>query len=389
MHNKTRIIIALILAPFVFTFAFGLDIYIPLIPQMKQVFHTSQFLIQMTLSLFLLGIAVGELIIGPLSDQFGRFKVSIISILLFAIGSLVCAVATSIAVFISGRIICAIGASGMLVIAFAIVRDLFSGDESAQVYSWLNAAIGISPTFAPIIGGYIAFFLGWHAVFWFLVLMGAGILVLTFLTIRETHPVKRRKKVDKDVVLRYINIFRNINFLRYSLYAGLGVSICFSFFSVSPFILINLLGIKEQHFGYYFACFGLVLVFGGIIAGKVVYQQGVDKTIHYGVILVALGGTAMLVYNILFGLHAYSFLVTMAIACTGAVFIIGAAAAGAMEPFPEIAGTAAASLQAMQFLVAAGIGSTLMLFPIHSSIPYAICLLLIAFFGVLLRYLKQ
>lgn len=377
MRAKNRTIIALILAPFVFSFAFGMDIYVPVIPEIREIFHTSQFLVQLTLSLFILTIGIGNLFLGPISDQVGRIKVILISTVLFIIGAIACGAANSIDMLIAARVVCAFGACGMLIVAMAIVRDLFSGDESAQLYSWLNAAIGISPTFAPIIGGYIAVLWHWRAVFWFLGVLGILLLFNCFLFIRETLPKTKRQRIDSNIFSRYKAIFSHPIFLRYMLFAGAGVSVCFTFFSVSPFIIIDLLHVKQQFFGYYFAIFGLGISIGGAIAGKLVTKIGVKSTVKIGLSLIAIGGMLMLLANLLFGLHLYLFLITVFIATFGAIFCLGSGAAGAMEPFADFAGTAAASLQAGQFIIAAIVGSILMRFPIHSSISYAICLLLI------------
>jgi len=129
MHNKSKLVVAFILAPFVFSFAFGLDIYIPIVPEMQQVFHISQFMVQMTLSLFLMGTAIGQVLFGPLSDRFGRHRVAMFSSALFTLGALGCALSNDITFLLINRVICALGACGMFVIAFAIIRDLYSGDD--------------------------------------------------------------------------------------------------------------------------------------------------------------------------------------------------------------------------------------------------------------------
>lgn len=389
MRHKSRAIIALILSPFVFSFAFGMDIYVPVIPEIRQIFHTSQFLVQLTLSLFILGIGIGNIFLGPISDQFGRLRVILISAFLFIIGALCCGAAQSIGFLIAARLVCAIGACGMLIVAFAIVRDIFSGDDSAQLYSWLNAAIGISPTFAPILGGYIALIWHWRAVFWFLAFLGLLVLLNSVFFIRETLPVAKRQRFNRQAFARYKIIFSNPTFLRYMLFAAAGVTICFSFFSVSPFIIMKLLHVKQQMFGYYFAIFGLSITIGGIIAGKVVARYGVDTTIIIGLIMICLGGFLMLLANLIFGLHLMLFMSTVFISSVGAIFCLGSGAAGAMEPFPEYAGTAAASLQAGQFVIAAVIGTILMRFPIHSSIPFAICVLLVGACSCMLLFIKK
>lgn len=378
MKEKSIFGLLLILSPFVFSFAFGLDIYVPIIPKMMSIFHTTQNLVQLTLSLFIGFIGLGELFLGPLSDQIGRFKTSILSASLFAIGGALSAISINITMLIIARIICALGASGLIVVAFAIVRDLFEGNKSAQMFSYLNAAIGISPTFAPIIGSYLAVSYGWSSVFWFLAGLGLVTLAIGLFLIKETHPTHKRIKLDKQIFNRYWTLFKSKEFSKYILYSGLGVSICFSFFSVSSLVVINLLHMSIIKFGYVFAIFGLVIGLGGVLSGYVVGKLGINKTIKIGIIMISLGGILMAAAEILWGLSLWGFMLPTVIACTGAVFLVGAGAAGAMTPFPHIAGTAAACLGCSQFVVASIIGSVLMVFPVTSSLSYAITIIIVS-----------
>ena len=230
MKNYSISKLILILTPFVFSFAFGLDIYIPIVPQMTEIFSTTPSLIQLTLSLFLLITGLGQLFIGPLSDQFGRKKIFYASSFLFGAGSLACAFTDQISWLIVARLISALGACGMLVNSFALVRDLYVGNEGAKIYSFLNGAIGISPTFAPILGGYLNLYFGWQSIFVFLGLIGIGSLLITKFYIEETHPEDMRVNFDGQVFKRYFNILKNRQFLTFALIAGCQSSVLFSFF---------------------------------------------------------------------------------------------------------------------------------------------------------------
>jgi Bcr/CflA subfamily drug resistance transporter len=382
MKNFKTYQFVLLFTPFVFSFALGLDIYIPIIPNMVEIFDTSQEMIQLTLSLFLFITGAGQLIIGPLSDQFGRKKTLLVSGALFALGSLGCALSHDISWLIAGRIIAAFGACGMLVTAFAVVRDLFSGEKSAKIYNFLNGATGVSPTFAPILGGHLFIYWGWTSVFFMLAILGFLASVLTRYVVeethpndaQETHPNDARVKVDRHIWARYVSIFTNKQFFMYAAIAGLAESVFFCFFSVSPFIIINIHGIETHAFGYYFALFGSVIALGGFASGYIVEKAGIQTTLAIGLALVALGGISMLVWpHTLFG-----FLLPMGIACIGAMFLLGASAAAALAPFGHIAGTASAAFGFMDFGVAALAGSLLMLFPITSAVPYAITIIILA-----------
>jgi len=387
-HYKPYQII-LLLIPFVFSFALGLDIYIPIVPQMTQIFETSPAMIQLTLSLFLFVTGAGQLVIGPLSDQFGRKAIFYSASICFMLGSLWCAFSGHIIALILARVLASIGACGMLVTSLALVRDMYSGDQSARMFSFLNGGIGISPTFAPILGGYLAVYVHWKSVFFFLALIGGVSFFITTFFIQETLPKEKRVPVNGDILKRYLSIFSNRQFLIYSLIAGFAESVFFCFFSLSPFIIIDLHGIPTDEFGYYFAVFGSVIGLGGFASGKLIDKIGVHRTLFVGMFLMLVGGISMLIWHHLDVSSLSGFLIPMALACTGAMFLIGGSAALAMEPFGEIAGTAAAAFGAVEFGLSAIVGSLLMLFPTTTPVPYGFFILVLAAMSMSLPYWRE
>ncbi len=378
MNKYKSLHLVLILTPFVFAFAFGLDIYIPIVPQMASLFNTTPAMIQLTLSLFLFTTGAGQLLIGPLADQFGRKKIFYISSLCFALGSLICALSPHITWLLIGRLVSSIGACGMLVTSFALVRDLYSSEDSAKMYSFLNGAIGISPTFAPILGGHLSLYFGWQSVFIFLCAIGVVSLLVTKLFITESHPKEKRVKIDHAVFRRYFDILCNRQFLIHAIIAGCAEAVFFCFFSISPFIIIDLHGIPTHEFGYYFAVFGLVIGLGGVLSGKMVEKFGIHSTLGLGILLMLIGGLSMLGWHNLAGPSLKGFLIPMAIACTGAIFLVGGSASAALEPFAPIAGTASAAFGSFEFGISAIVGTCLMLFPADSTVPYGISIVLMS-----------
>lgn len=389
MKNYSVSQLILILCPFVFSFAFGLDIYIPVVPQMVDIFDTSQTLVQLTLSVFLFVTGVGQLLIGPLSDQYGRKFIFYASAAFYAVGSLGCAFAHHISFLIFARVISSIGACGMLVTALALIRDTFSGNQGAKMFSFLHGSVGISPIFAPIIGGYLATLFGWRSIFLFLGAIGCFALYISNRYIYETLPSDRRVKMDHSVYSRYIEIFTHRQFITHALIAGLAESVFFCFFSTSPFVIIELLNVPIQNFGYYFAIFGSVIALGGFGGGKIIEKFGVQSTMRLGIALMLAGGLAMLGWIYFGSLTLFGFLFPMVLACTGAMFLLGSSAACALEPFGHMAGTAAAAFGALEFGLAAFVGSILMYFPVTSTIPYGISILLMGLLSLSLFFFNR
>lgn len=383
MKNYSPSQIVLILTPFVFSFAFGLDIYIPIVPQMTEIFQTTPAMVQLTLSLFLFTTGIGQLFIGPLADRFGRKPVFFASALCFLLGSFACSICSHIGWLIAARILSSIGACGMIVASFAVVRDLYSNEESAKMFSFLQGAVGISPTFAPILGGYLAFYLGWKSVFYCLALIGVLSVLITKCFISETQDKADRAPLNKEIFSRYLEIFTNRQFLVFGTIAGLAEGIFFCFFSISPFIIIDLHGIPFHEFGYYFAVFGSVIALGGFASGKLCEKIGILKSVILGIFCMFLGGASMLACHFLAQDSLAGFLIPMAIACSGSMFVLGASASAALEPFGKIAGTASAAFGALEFGISAAAGSILMLFPVTSTLPYGCSILLIGGLSVL------
>lgn len=384
MKKFTTLQLVFIFTPFVFSFAFGLDIYIPIVPQMTGIFNTSAARVQLTLSLYLFLAGTGQLLLGPLADRFGRKPLFYISSLSFALGSLLCAISPTIVLLIVARLVSAMGACGMMVTAFATVRDLFHDDESAKMFSFLNGAIGISPTFAPILGGYLAFNFGWQSVFIFLTLLGFVAFFIAYRFIEESCDKSQRIAIDKTIMARYWQILTTREFIINATLAGFAEGIFFGFFSTSPFILIEEIGIPSEQFGFYFAFFGCSIAFGGLLSGRLITKERLNTLLASAIGMIFLGGTSMLACAFLSSLTITGYLLPMIIACSGSMFLLGAAASAALAPFAQMAGTASALFGAVQFAISALIGTVVMLFPTSSTVPYGISIVVIACLSALL-----
>ncbi|MCD6044886.1 MAG: hypothetical protein K0R48_49 [Gammaproteobacteria bacterium] len=385
----TPLKLVFLLAPLVFSFAVGQDIFIPEVPKLTGLFHTTPGLVQLTLSLFMLAVGVGQLIIGPLSDRFGRKSIVLLSIALYTLGSIAAVLTESIDILIFTRILQGFGACGMMVCAFAIVRDLSEGNESAQIYSYLNGAIAISPLLAPLAGGYLDVSFGWRAPFFFLGILGVAIFIAIALCLSETIKEKNKNASLEGSFKDYLRVIKNRQFFTCNFIAASAVASFFTFFSVSPYVLINTLHVSETHFGYYFAIIGIMFFIGSIVAGRLHIILGITQVALLGSALFFLSGVIMLLWTVFIGTSLWSFLVPTALAGIGGAFMMGAGAGGALEPFPDIAGTAAALLGASEFLLATLVGTVALLRPVTSNMPLAIVLTLFGGLAVLLVFPYQ
>jgi Bcr/CflA subfamily drug resistance transporter len=378
----------LILGPMVFSFALAMDVYMPVLPEMQQSLHTTQQMVQITLSLFLVVTGVGQLILGPLSDQIGRFRVMLFSSLLFLLGSILCAFSTTIEFLIFSRVIQAIGCCGLSVCAFAIIRDVFSGKTSSMIYSLINAIISISPIVGPLIGVQLATHFEWNSAFVLLSLLAFMVFMVVLLLVKESLPAERRKKVSWSVFTRYLQVAKSLQFWAYSLTAVSGMSAFFILFSMTPYI-ITYLGYPISKIYVMFGSAGVAFLLGSLFAGGIVNALGVHKTAILGVICVFLAGSLSLGIYLVYGLSLWGFFAPCFFATFGCALVVGTGASGAMEPFYEMAGVAAALFGTMEFALSGVIGSVAMLFPATSSLPIAISMLVMSSLSFVLLILVR
>jgi len=375
--------IILILAPLIFAFAIALDIYVPSIPEIRSYFGVSQSVMQLTVGLFILMTGLGQLIIGPLSDQIGRRKVVLGSVFLLFLGSIVCALSFDMGFLIIGRVIQAFGACGMMVTCFAIVRDVFSEDECGHVYSFLNSTISLSPLLAPVVGGYLAYFFNWRATFAFLGLVAVIIFILAYKDINETLDPKNKRDLRKEFFMDYLKLFKSPHFCAYAFCSSAGFACFLTFFSSSSYIIINLLNIPEQHFGFYFATIGIAFFLSSLFCGHITQGLGAYRTVLIGGFLMGLAGLSMFFWYQTFGLSIWGFMGPMMIMSLGGAFVMGAGAGGAIAPFPEMAGTASALFGCLQFVFAFLISQIVLHWQVKSTLPLSFTLMGLGFCAVL------
>jgi len=371
----------LLLTPMVMALPVAMDIYVPALPVIAENFNITAGIMQLTLTLFMLTAGFLQLVIGPLSDQHGRRQISLFCIVIFALGSILCATATSIQFLIICRSIQAVGASGMMVIAFAIVRDLYHGEKSAQVYSFLNGVISFSPMFAPFAGSYLDVYFGWQATFIALLVIAVCAFV-TISIIKETLPNKRRQLLDMRIFNQYGSMLRNKTFFIYTVGTAIGLSYLYLFCSISPYIIIRLLHIPELHYGYYFCFMGISFFIGSFLSGIIVRRIGIYNTVLVGFIITLIGGITMATWYFMTGLTISNFIWPMLLIGVGGTFCMGAGTGGAMEPFAHMAGRAAALGGAFRFVFAAILGSILITKHVSSTLPLALPAIIFSVLGL-------
>ncbi|GGI85683.1 multidrug effflux MFS transporter [Legionella impletisoli] len=370
MHSSSPIRLTIILAPFVLALALAMDVYVPAIPLLTKLFNVSDNTMLLTLSLFMLTAGLMQLIIGPLSDSFGRKPMTYLVVYLFSLGCILCAASVGPGTLIFGRIIQAIGSCGMLVLGFTIVRDCFKGDESAKVYSYLNGIISFSPMFAPFIGSYLDIYLGWRAIFLSLLIISVFSFIALKFFLRETLPRKNRMPFSLyDTMRQYQRIFINPTFAIYNLATCFGLAYLYLFCALSPYLIIRDLHIPEARYGFYFFYMGVSFFIGSVLCSVIVERIGIYLTCVFGFIITLIGGIWMATWYISSGLTLEGFIYPMLLIGIGGTFSMGAGQGGSMWPFGDHTGTAAALGGTLRFTFSSIIGLMVISDDVASTLP--------------------
>lgn len=341
--------------------AFGpmsIDMYLPSLPTLQSDFAATTSQVQLTLSGFTIGFAVGQLIYGPLSDRLGRKGMLIAGIALYVVTSALCAVEQDIDRLIVLRFVQALGGGAGTVMTRAIVRDLYDKDAAARVLSLMVLVTMLAPLVAPFVGGYILKWTGWRAIFWLLTGFGVLCLVLTVLRLPETLPPDRRRKSGLGQMIGGFGIvLRHRQSVGYMICGALSFGGMLAMLSGTPFIFIQLFGVAPEHFAYFFAVSVVAVILGAYVNSRVVMRYGIRRLLAVGTGIAVVGGLGLAVVALL----DIGGLAAIVIAIFVFMFphnITNAnATAAAMEHFPELAGTASALIGSIRFGTGAVIGA--------------------------------
>jgi DHA1 family bicyclomycin/chloramphenicol resistance-like MFS transporter len=361
------------------------DMYVPSMPDIGRLLGASTSEVQLTLSSYLIGIAIGQLIYGPLSDRYGRKPVLLTALLLFCSASALCAAASDINTLIAARALQALGGAGAIVLPRAIVRDLYAGERAGRELSRIGAVMSVAPVIAPLLGGILQLAFGWRANFIAILGVGAIATVLTWRALPETRHRCSGDAMSVMAVLRgYRIVAENRGFL-----AHLGIVACcsaglFAWISGSPFVLQNLYGLSAFAFSVAFAIACLGSLASAAMAASLVMRIGLDLTIGLGTLALALGGAGMMI-GLALGLAPVAFLVlSMMLYHGGLMLAMPQAIAGGLTPFPDRAGAASSLIGVAQQTSAAIAGAVVGLTLGQTAWPLALAIALVGSFSLAL-----
>lgn len=386
-----RLTLILILGSLAALGPLSIDMYLPAFPDMSRSFDASASLIQLSLTACMLGMAFGQLIVGPLSDVRGRKRPLMLALLAYLLASLACAMAPTIEVLIALRFIQgAAGASG-IVISRAIVRDLFEGPELTRFFAALSLVNGTAPILAPVIGGQLLRFGDWHFVFYLLAILSTLMLLAVTLRLPETLPLERRVEGNLTTTLKtFGRLLTDRIFIGYAFAQAFVMGAMFAYISGSPFVLQNIYGASPQQFSFLFGLNGVGIILAAQVAGRLAGRVDSERLMRISLTVVASASILLflaltLTDQLIFVMIPLFFVVSS----VGLISTLGFTLA--MQNYGSTAGSASALLGLLPMLVGSLVSPLVGIMGEQSAVPMGLiimtldCLALVLYYVLIVR----
>jgi DHA1 family bicyclomycin/chloramphenicol resistance-like MFS transporter len=387
-QKVNRIRLVLLLGAFSALGPLTIDMYLPSFPQIVESFGTQASLVQLSLTACLIGLALGQIIMGPLSDVHGRRKPVIISLILYLAASFVCAIAPDIYWFIAARFVQGFAASAGIVIARAIVRDVYDGPELTKFFSMLMLVNNLFPMIAPMAGSGVISFTTWVGVFVVLGIVGLVLVIIATMNLKETLPVEKRVSGNFGELLTGMKaLLKDRQFLGFALAQGIMVGGVFAYVSGTPFIYQNIYGASPQLFALLFASNGISLIIGSQVVGRYSKVFSERKFVVLGLLISCVASLAALLVILLHGplialvIPLFFFVASIGMTSTAA-FVLAIGSQG------QRAGSASALLGLLPFVLGACTSPLVGIAGENSAVPMGVIILttsllaLFSYFGL-------
>lgn len=372
--SQTGLTFILILSGLMAFTSLSTDIYLPAMPTMAEDLQGN---VELTVTGFLIGFAIAQLIWGPISDHLGRRKPLFIGMVFFIIGSAGCAMSTSITQIVFWRVFQALGACTGPMLARAMIRDLFARTRAAQMLSTLVLVMAIAPIAGPLIGGQIIRLSTWHSVFWLLVVIGA-LMFISLNWLPETLPEEKRVKASLAGVFRhYRSLLANGHFMRYTLSLTCYYVAAYAFITGSPFVYISYYHVDPQHYGWLFALNIVGVMAMSVVNRRLVQRHALEQLLKYATMLAALAAVALALLVKLESGGVVAIIITVFLFFSMNGIIAATSTAAALDAVPNIAGSASALIGALQY--GSGIISSLLLTAFSDGTPWTMAWIIALF----------
>ncbi|HET6711118.1 multidrug effflux MFS transporter [Amycolatopsis sp.] len=349
--RRTQLKLVLVLGGLTAFGPLSIDMYLPALPRMAADLHAPDSTVQLTLSAFIVGLALGQLVLGPLSDALGRRGPLLAGLVLYVVGSVLCAVSPDAWLLVAARLVQSLGAAAGIVIARATVRDLFEGTAMTKFFSTLMLVSGLAPILAPLIGGQLLNWTSWRGVFVVLTAFGALLLAVVAFFLPEPSPARSPLRLGQ-VMRTYGRLALDRSFAGYALASGLLFASMFAYISGSSFALQGVYGLSPQAYSVVFGVNGVGIVLAGRLNGRLVGRVRERTLLLSGLLLGVFGGASVLA-SAFFRAPLALLLVSLFVLVSSLGLVMPNASSLALASHARSAGAASALLGVLQFVVGA------------------------------------
>lgn len=347
----------LLLPPLVAFQAISTDLYLPALPAIVTDLATEPARVQLTLSVFLAGFGLAQLVYGPLSDRFGRRPLLLLGTALYVGTSLACMAAETIGQLVLFRFLQGAGACCGPVLGRAVVRDVYPPADAVRILAYLSAAVALAPALGPILGGWLTMGFGWRSTFAALAAFGLVLLAGIVLLLPETNQRKDPHATrPRHLAANYLTLLRDLQYVGFVLVAALSYSGIFAFISGSSYLLIEVVGLSPAAFGLCFSAVVLGYMTGSLITGRFGARLGLRRMLILGGLLATAAGLIGLAVALLLPPTIVSIVAPQAAFMVAAGLLLPTAMAGAIGPHPRMTGLASGLLGFIQLAIAALVG---------------------------------
>ena len=294
----------------------SIDMYLPALPAMAQDFGVATRWIANSVPAYFVGLVVGQLFYGPLSDRIGRIRPLYVGTLVYVVACVICATTTSVAVLFAGRTLQALGACVGAVVIRAMIRDRLDPTQMAKAFSLMTLVMGIAPILAPSLGSLLLHISSWRTIFWFLAGFGVLLLVLTKLFLHETLPIARRNALPlRQVVQQYADLLKDARFRYPAVGAGLLMGSMFVYISAAPQLIMEEYGVSATHFSWIFGMNAAGFIGLTQVNQWLVGRFKLVQLLRVGALIQVIAAGVLMTLGLLFGTHAWLWAVLASIFC--------------------------------------------------------------------------